>query len=89
MIGVTFQIKYDDDYPNRYRRLLEIFERFGIVKDRSTSCVFLNTDNGVAVNVALYAALDYRKDKAVIFTTQRNTLIDFGSRYPFNDADPI
>lgn len=78
MIGVTFSIKYDDDYSNRYEKLYEVFRRFGIAKDRTTSCVFLNTDDAKAVDIALYGALDYKKDKAVTFTTYNHLLVDFG-----------
>jgi hypothetical protein len=80
MIGVTFNIKYDDDYTDRYRRLHEVFARFSIAEDRTTSCVFLNTDDGVAVDLALYGALDYKKDKAIVFTTYAHTLINFGPK---------
>lgn len=78
MIGVTFNIKYDDNYSERYRKLHEAMERFGIVEDRSTSCLFLNTDDGDAVHTALYGALDYKKDKAIVFTTYNHTLKSFG-----------
>ncbi|AZV00249.1 MULTISPECIES: hypothetical protein [Paracoccus] len=78
MIGVTFSIKYDATYSERYQKLYEVFRRFGIVKDRTTSCVFLNTEDGAAVKSALYLALDYTKDKAVVFTTFSHTMIDFG-----------
>lgn len=78
MIGVTFNIKYDDTYSDRYKKLMAVFERFGVAKDRTTSCVFLNTDDGKAVDLALYGALDYTKDRAVTFTTYAHTHIDFG-----------
>lgn len=78
MIGVTFELKYDDTYSVRYRKLYEVFRRFGIVKDRTTSCVFLNTDDGAAVDLALYGALNYATDKAVVFTTYSHNMIDFG-----------
>ena len=80
MIGVTFNIRYDDTYGDRYAALHQVFRRFGIVEDRTTSCVFLNTDDGAAVDTALYGALDYSKDKAVVFTTYAHTLINFGPR---------
>jgi len=78
VIGVTFSIKFDDDYSNRYQKLYEAFRRFGIAKDRTTSCVFLNTDDIKAVDIALYGALDYRKDKAVTFTAYSHLMVDFG-----------
>ena len=78
MIGVTFNIYYDDTYGDRYDKLHKVFERFGIVETRTTSCVFLDTDDGDAVHTALYGALDYKKDKAIVFTTYSHTLINFG-----------
>lgn len=78
MIGVTFNIKYDDTYSDRYKKLMSVFERFGVYKDRTTSCVLLNSDDGDAVHTALYGALDFRKDKATVFMTFSHTLKDFG-----------
>lgn len=78
MIGVTYSIEYDENYSDRYEKLMEVFERFGVVKDRTTSCAFLNTDDGDAVHTALYGALNYKKDKAVVFTTYSHLLKDFG-----------
>ena len=78
MIGVTFDIKYDDDYSKRYAALSAVFRRFGVLEDKTTSCVFLNTDDGDAVHTALYGALDYRKDKAIVFTTYAHQLKKFG-----------
>lgn len=78
MIGVTFNIKYDDTYSERYRKLHEKMSGFGIVEDKSTSCLFLNTDDADAVHTALYGALDYKKDKAIVFTTYKHTFKNFG-----------
>ncbi|WP_299786082.1 hypothetical protein [uncultured Marivita sp.] len=78
MIGVTFNIKYDDDYSSRYRKLHDRMADFGIVEDKSTSCLFLDTDDTEAVHRALYGVLDYRKDKAIVFTTYAHTLKSFG-----------
>ena len=78
MIGVTFNIKYDDSYSERYSGLYEVFRRFGIVEDKTTSCVFLDTDDSDAVHTALYGPLDYTKDKAVVFTTYQHTFKNFG-----------
>jgi len=80
MIGVTFNITYDEDYSERYKKLHAVFERFGVVEDRTTSCVFLNTSDGKAVDTALYGALDYKKDKAIVFETYAHTLIHFGPK---------
>lgn len=78
MIGVTFNIRYDDTYSDRYQKLYEVFRRFGIKIDRTTSCVFLNTEESDKVHTALYGALDYKKDKAIVFTTYEHTLQHFG-----------
>lgn len=78
MIGVTFNINYDDTYAERYKKLHEAMKGFGIVEDRSTSCLFLNTDDAAAVELALYGALNYKKDKAIVFTTYSHTLKFFG-----------
>jgi len=80
MIGVTFNIKYDETYTDRYRKLHAAMEKFGVVEDRSTSCLFLNTDDGAAVELALYGALDYKKDKAIVFTTYAHTFKFFGPK---------
>ena len=81
MIGVTFNIKYDDNYSERYEKLCKALARFNPVEDRTTSCVFLNTQESVdAVHTALYGALDYRKDKAIVFQTYSHTLKPFGPR---------
>jgi hypothetical protein len=78
MIGVTFEIKYDSDYTNRYTRLYDVFKRFGILEARTTSCVFLNTDSAEQVHTALYGALDYTKDKAIVFTTYKHLMKTLG-----------
>ncbi|GAA5081526.1 hypothetical protein N0B44_27765 [Roseibacterium beibuensis] len=78
MIGVTFNIHYDATYSERYDDLHKALERFGIEEARTTSCLFLNTDDARAVETALYGALDYRKDKAVVFTTYQHTFKYFG-----------
>lgn len=80
MIGVTFNIKYNETYSDRYTALHRAFEHFGIAEDRTTSCVFLKTDDGDAVHTALYGALDYRVDKAIVFTTYQHTFKHFGPR---------
>lgn len=80
MIGVTFNIKYDETYTDRYRKLHDAMQKFGVVEERSTSCLFLNTDDTDAVNLALYGALDYTKDKAIVFTTYAHTFKFFGPK---------
>lgn len=78
MIGVTFNIKYDEGYSDRYAKLRQALLRFKIVEERTTSCVFLDTDDAKAVDLALYGALDYKKDKAITFPAYKHTLIYFG-----------
>lgn len=79
MIGVTFTIKYDESYSDRYRALQQALSRFNPIEDGTTSCVFLDTQSTVdAVNTALYGALDYLKDRAIVFETYRHTFKPFG-----------
>lgn len=46
----------------------------------STSCLFLNTDDVVAVDLALNGALDYKNEKAMVFTTYAHTLQSFSPK---------
>ncbi len=62
------------------KKLHAVFARFGVVEDRTTSCVFLDTDDSKAVDVALYGALDYNKDKAIVFEAYAHNLIHFGPK---------
>ncbi|MCA0961177.1 hypothetical protein [Salipiger bermudensis] len=79
--GVTFNIKYDDTYTERYNNLRAVFERHNQVEDRTTSCVFLDTPKSVdEVHTALYGALDYTKDKAIVFETYRHNMKTFGPK---------
>lgn len=80
MIGVTFNIKYDDTYSDRYDKLHAVFTRFRILETRTTSCVFLDNDDGDAVETALYGALEYEKDKAIVFTTYSHNMKHFGPK---------
>jgi len=79
MIGVTFEIKYDDTYSDRYRALHARLRDFNPVEDRTTSCVFLDTDKSTDdIHTALHGVLDYKKDKAIVFETYRHTFKNFG-----------
>ena len=78
MIGVSFNIKYDDTYSERYAKFHEAMKAFGIIESRTTSCLFLSTDDAKAVDLALYGCLNYAKDKAIVFTTYQHTFINFG-----------
>lgn len=80
MVGVTFNIKYDESYTERYEKLHDAFQRFGVAEDRTTSCVFLNTDDVDSVHLALYGALDFEKDKAIVFKTYMHTFKNFGPK---------
>ena len=76
--GVTFNIQYDESYTERYKALDKALERFKPFEKRTSSCVFLDTDDLDAVHTALYGVLDYRKDKAIVFTTYRHLMKPFG-----------
>ena len=79
MVGVTFNIKYDATYDERYEALRKVLARFNPIEDRTTSCVFLDTDTEVEdVHTALYGALDYTKDKAIVFKTYAHLMKYFG-----------
>jgi hypothetical protein len=78
MIGVTFNIKYDDTYSERYAAFHKRMADFNIVESKTTSCLFLDTDDDESVHTALYGVLDYKKDKAIVFTTYAHTFKEFG-----------
>jgi hypothetical protein len=78
MIGVTFEIKYDSDYQTRYTKLYEVFRNFGLLEARTTSSVFLNTDQLETVHTALYSALDWQKDKAFSFIVSPHLVKQLG-----------
>lgn len=83
MIGVTFRINYDneDSYGLRYKKLHDVFKRYNIIEDLTTSCVFLDTGAKTdEVQTALYGALDYKQDMAIVFETYRHTFRNFGLR---------
>ncbi|QFS84005.1 hypothetical protein [Roseivivax sp. THAF197b] len=79
--GVTFNIKYDDTYSDRYDALHRVLKRLNSIEDKTTSCVFLDTTKSVdEVHTALFGALDYKKDKAIVFETYRHNMKTFGPK---------